>query len=693
MLTSSENTIIPLEGSSGNAEEKIESSQQGFTVGMTETNSLISNTNPMINSTMNRASFDIQQQTSSSQFLSPNLTRERGMSMTDDFSSQQTDLSCDSLIGNDDDSVMAIDEIMYGGMRGTTMSPIGLGPTIDKDSLKRKGKAIKDLNENDIGKDTHSSTTGTIEKEPSCFAMVVFCILSAIAQMFKHLEVAKVSCGCCCSMLCCCLPRRYKQVKFSLVSLMSVLALVVNILVLLCIAAVTILQYISVSEYHVAELLTSRATAISSYNDMKTAVRLGAFNRGSVQARYPLQLYQKSKRTFTSSIQNILDNFPTFDDNYQYLNGSRNTSALQALEIFNVWELTINMTFNGTNMNLGSWGDKLRNSSYYNQGGSGGGGNRPPGGGGGGGGRPGGGGGRNNGTRDLPPLTNLIVAQFFMNTSEFMNAEANDQMYLSQFLDNLFNHSIIATHVGYYSNITSLVLLGLSILIVIPMVIVIFAISLKTSSANQTKLQTVNAVMVLDTMKDPAQRQRFQNYCLGNGQLEDCFNFLEEVRQYKELGNQSVQVQVELFEKSKELIENGKLVFGKNLNEEGKAEFVKSIRKSDKKLTKIEKQKQEMAFDIWTKYLEQFTENRTILSRVSISDVELLVKELDSFNNQIDEYADFDIITEDLFDHVEKQVAESLTEVHNTFQNLNQKAVQNIPQHSTTDSQSMQSMV
>ncbi|EFC43374.1 predicted protein [Naegleria gruberi] len=593
------------------------------------------------------------------EYLDPkHCMRGRENSITAEDSSQNTDCSLDSMDDNDD-SVVAIDEIMYGN----TMKPT---PFID--SLKRKGRTgAKEINEKDIANETCSQGTDSNHnsQEPSFLAIILFGTLVLFGKFLNKIESTKFSVFCCCF----CLPTRYRDVKFGLVSLLSVMALVLNIVVLMAIAAVTILQYFYVSQVPVAQLLTNRATAISSYNDMKTAVRLGAFNRGSVQAKYPLELFRNGKTSFTNSLTNILNNIPSIETEYMYLNGSRDPNSIYSLDVLRVWELTMNLTFNGTNMD---WGNKFTNETHRdgdrNQGGT-----KPPGGGGGGGTKPpGGGGGPKNGTKNdqqqLPSVTNQLVAQFYMNSSDFVNAEMADGVLFRDFLDRLFNESIYATDIGFYSNVTSLALLGLSILIVIPLVIIIFGISLKTSQQNQKKLQQVNAAMVLDTLKDPTQKQRFKQYCSNSSELEVSFLFLDLVSEYKEVSSQSVQVQVDLFEKSKQY-----LTLEKNRdsikNQPSETE-IHSIRKSEKKLKKIEKEKQNLVFEIWSQFLEPYTEIRTILSRVSVSDVELLVKEIDSFNNQLEEYQYFDILPDDLFNEVERQIAKSLSEDHLKFQNM-----------------------
>lgn len=592
-------------------------------------------------------------------FLDPKqCMRTRENSIVEDSSNQQTDCSFDSM--DDNDSVMAIDEIMYGNTASMMNKPT---PFID--SLKRKGRTgAKEINEKDIANDTCSQGTDSNQnsQEPSFLAIVLFGTLALFGKFLNKIENSKLSLF----SYCCCLPTKYREVKFGLVSLLSVMALVLNIVVLMAIAAVTILQYFYVSQVPVAQLLTNRATAISSYEDMKTAVRLGAFNRGSVQAKYPLELYRKSRTSFTTSMTNILNNITSIEKYNRYLNGSRDPNSIAQLDILRVWEFTMNLTFNGTNM---SYGDKYRNETHKdgdrNQGG---GGTKPPGGG--GGTKPPGGGSKN-GTRNdqqLPSVTNQLVAQYYMNSSDFMNVEKADGPLFRDFLDGLFDESIYATDIGFYSNVTALALLGLSILIVIPLVMIIFGISLKTSQQNQKKLQQVNTVMVLDTLKEPTQKLRFKQYCSNSTELETCFLFLELVSEYKDLSSQSVQVQVDLFEKSKQYLASDK---NRDSVKNQPTEIeLQSIAKSEKKLRKIEKKKQNLVFEIWSEYLEPYTELRTILSRVSVSDVELLIKEVDSFNNQLEEYQHFDILPDDLFDEIERQIAKSLSEEHLKFQNI-----------------------
>jgi len=169
--------------------------------------------------------------------------------------------------------------------------------------------------------------------------------------------------------------------------------------------------------------------------------------------------------------------------------------------------------------------------------------------------------------------------------------------------------------------------------------------------------------MVLETMADPTSRILFQNFCLQDSLLADCFDFLDHVQQYKDYSQASIQIQMDLFEKSKDFV----ITKDKELPIEKDQHLLKSIMKTERKLRKMEKFKQELAFDICFKYLDAVCDNRTIITRVSASCLEDLTREIDQFNNQLAQYEEFDIIPDELFNTAEYQVAESISLSHNIF--------------------------
>jgi len=231
---------------------------------------------------------------------------------------------------------------------------------------------------------------------------------------------------------------------------------------------------------------------------------------------------------------------------------------------------------------------------------------------------------------------------------------------LQNLLDGMKSLGVFSVEIMRYSNLTTLILLSLSIVLVIPAVLMIFGISLKESSSNQQQLQQAKVIMVLDTMNDSSMRRLFQTFCSASNQFNSCFNFLDEVRQYRELCQQSIQTQVELIEKSRDTVVSDKKPSIDN-------DQLKSIFKTEMTLKKLEVLKHDRVFDLMTEYFNNNADNRFLIDIASASQIEAIVKEIDAFNNKVGEFEEFDILPDDLFDRVEREVAEFLSAAHNLF--------------------------
>ena len=539
-------------------------------------------------------------------FLSPN--NELGVASHSD-SSNLGGWSDESTMVGDEDSVVAVGEYHHKPKRK------------GMESLKRqKGNTLnvlKELHSDDVEMLKQAKQNSTNQSN-RCMLAVSKCL-----HGFSKLT------GC----LCCCLPERYRYLKFN-ISLLSVMAMTLNVFVLLAITALTATQYLYGSHVEVVDIVSSRATIISSYKNMRMSTRIAAFNNGSVGAEYPLIMYSNNKKVFTNSLAFLLTSIPFFSTTrYEYMHGSIDVEEIAHLEIFEFWEQAFNVTF-GYSLTAESF--ELFNGTC---------------------------------TSELAGCENWLVipnntvlqhAQEFLASSEFTNAENQDATQLQDLLDGMKSLGVFSVEIMRYSNLTTLILLSLSIVLVIPAVLMIFGISLKESSSNQQQLQQAKVIMVLDTMNDSSMRRLFQTFCSASNQFNSCFNFLDEVRQYRELCQQSIQTQVELIEKSRDAVVSDKKPSIDN-------DQLKSIFKTEMTLKKLEVLKHDRVFDLMTEYFNNNADNRFLIDIASASQIEAIVMEIDAFNNKVGEFEEFDILPDDLFDRVEREVAEFLSATHNLF--------------------------
>ncbi|EFC36451.1 RGS domain-containing protein [Naegleria gruberi] len=181
-------------------------------------------------------------------------------------------------------------------------------------------------------------------------------------------------------------------------------------------------------------------------------------------------------------------------------------------------------------------------------------------------------------------------------------------------------------------------LIGFSILLVVPIVLAIFIMAINREGVSQKRLKKANAVMLLDTLQDHALKALFRKHCETERCLES-FEFLEKIHYYKEFCNDSFDIQVKLYDSSHP------------------TQTEKKSLESD--LKEVEQKKYEVAFEIFTEFIDEHGEKALVVTSHLCEDVKM---KLDHFNT-----GQSDHLSDELFDKLQTEVAIHLLDCHARF--------------------------
>ena len=165
---------------------------------------------------------------------------------------------------------------------------------------------------------------------------------------------------------------------------------------------------------------------------------------------------------------------------------------------------------------------------------------------------------------------------------------------------------------------TQFTVISFSLVVILPILITVFAFAINRDSLYVDKIRKANAIMLLDTMDDEGLRKLFRVYCEQEKCL-DHFMLLEKIQYFRILCEKSV-------------------------DEDG---------------LKVEVQKYEVAFEIFTDFMEEGAEmNLNIPKPIT----ETVKQTLDMYNNK-----EIEMLPVDLFQLLEHEVCSILSLFHNKF--------------------------
>ncbi|KAL9652473.1 hypothetical protein ABK040_000045 [Willaertia magna] len=248
-----------------------------------------------------------------------------------------------------------------------------------------------------------------------------------------------------------------------------------------------------------------------------------------------------------------------------------------------------------------------------------------------------------------------------------------DYLYaFNNFTNNMDNvlDLLLQREVKNQSDMLAITLVGfivilIAVIILLPIVIGIFVLAINRDQENIKKLKLANAVMLMDTMNNDKLREIFKKQCEEEHSMEN-YNFLEKVTLYKRLCEQSYEIQEKLYgtdSHNSESISNASEVTNSTSTNGNSNSAMKGANRKQERLEKelrnVEKKKYEMAFDIYTDFLDVNGGNAVNITKSFIEDVKV---QLDYFNTGHNE-----ILAEALFDSVGKEISIVMLDTHQRF--------------------------
>ncbi|KAL9646957.1 hypothetical protein ABK040_013815 [Willaertia magna] len=205
------------------------------------------------------------------------------------------------------------------------------------------------------------------------------------------------------------------------------------------------------------------------------------------------------------------------------------------------------------------------------------------------------------------------------------------------------------------STLAQLIIIAIALIIVTPIVVAIFLFAINRDDMNLLKLKRANAIMLMDTMADDHLRNLFKQHCEQEKSSEN-YNLLEKIHDYKALSERSLELQYKLFDDTTS--ESASTVSGTDSTNSSNKE-VKTKKQLEKEYNEVEAKKYEVAFEIYTDYLDINGEHAVNISK---SLAEAVKDQLDQYNAK-----NIESLPETLFTYLEKEVCIIMLDTHQRF--------------------------
>ena len=150
----------------------------------------------------------------------------------------------------------------------------------------------------------------------------------------------------------------------------------------------------------------------------------------------------------------------------------------------------------------------------------------------------------------------------------------------------------------------SLIIICVSLATVIPILLGFMLFSLKKDNTKEKQLRQVKKYMIMDTINDVVIAEKFKEFCKQE-RSEENFALLEKINEYKKLCERSFDIQVLLYDTDVLSISDVVSNSTSSSNEDSSKKKNKNKKGfSEKDLQDIEKKKFEVAFEIYTEFLD-----------------------------------------------------------------------------------------
>ncbi|EFC42593.1 predicted protein [Naegleria gruberi] len=205
----------------------------------------------------------------------------------------------------------------------------------------------------------------------------------------------------------------------------------------------------------------------------------------------------------------------------------------------------------------------------------------------------------------------------------------------------------------------ALIIICISLAIVIPVLIVFVLLSVQKDNSKEKQLRQVKKYMIMDTINDPSVVEKFKDFCKQE-RSEENFALLEKINEYKKLCERSFDIQVFLFD-TDVLSSSDQFSETTTSSTEDASKKKNKAKKgyTEKDLMEIEKKKFEIAFEIYSEFLDVRGDRSVNISKAFADNVK---QHLDYFAKGENES-----IPESLFDSVEYEMCVLMMDTHHRF--------------------------
>ncbi|KAG2383143.1 hypothetical protein C9374_004480 [Naegleria lovaniensis] len=206
----------------------------------------------------------------------------------------------------------------------------------------------------------------------------------------------------------------------------------------------------------------------------------------------------------------------------------------------------------------------------------------------------------------------------------------------------------------------SLIVICVSIAVVIPVVVASIAFSLKRDSSNTKKIKQMKANLLQDTMKDQTMRELFRAHCASEFSLEN-FMLLDKITDYKNYSERSFQIQEYLYdnENSSKNDETSSTITSSSTQQEPTKKKKAKKGFTEKDLQQIEKKKFEIAFEIYSEFLDVNGEHSVNINKQTAEPVK---EQLDFYATGQSEH-----LPDQLFDAIFAEICILMLDSHQRF--------------------------
>ncbi|EFC48684.1 RGS domain-containing protein [Naegleria gruberi] len=202
--------------------------------------------------------------------------------------------------------------------------------------------------------------------------------------------------------------------------------------------------------------------------------------------------------------------------------------------------------------------------------------------------------------------------------------------------------------------LVQLIIIVLSLFVILPIIIFVFTYAINRDSLYLEKIRRANAVMLMDTIEDEGLRALFKVHCEKEKSSEN-FLLLEKIQYYRSLCERSIDLQMRLFGQDAAISDALSDISADSSHSSKK----KKESPLEREYNELEAKKYEVAFEIFTEFLEVTGDMAVNVSKVL---TDFVKDKLDKFNDK-----QIDTLPEDMFDILGKETCLVMMDTHHRF--------------------------